>query len=89
MTVQIDPAARRALDRLRRRDRPAAQRVDQMITVLAEDPHPPGSKWLGGDLRACRLSSGKLRVLYLPTAPVKVVAVGYRRSVYGSRSCSN
>ncbi|MGW6704755.1 type II toxin-antitoxin system RelE family toxin [Streptomyces sp. NPDC054956] len=82
MPVLIAPAAQRALDKIRRRDPPAAQTLHRMINALAEDPHPRGAKRMGGGSRACRLAAGDLRVVYLPE-PRTVVAVGWRRDVYG------
>ncbi|MFF9982832.1 type II toxin-antitoxin system RelE family toxin [Streptomyces erythrochromogenes] len=82
MTVLIAPAAQRALDKIRRRDPPAARTLTRLINTLAEDPRPRGAKRMGGGSRACRLAAGDLRVVYLPQ-PRTVVAVGWRRDVYG------
>ncbi|MFE2305014.1 type II toxin-antitoxin system RelE/ParE family toxin [Streptomyces sp. NPDC059411] len=89
MPVEINPAARRALDKLRRTDQHAARRIDRLISALAEDPLSRGCRRLARNRPTYRVGSGKLRVLYTPQAPVTVVAVGWRRDVYGSNGCSN
>ncbi|MFD9621875.1 type II toxin-antitoxin system RelE/ParE family toxin [Streptomyces virginiae] len=83
MTVLIAPAAQRTLDKIGRRDPPAARTLRRLIGTLSEDPRPRGAKRMGGGSRACRLAAGTLRVVYLPGQPSTVLRVGQRRDVYG------
>ncbi|PVD04443.1 plasmid stabilization protein [Streptomyces sp. CS014] len=78
----LDPAARKRLDRLRRRDPEAARRISALIRHLDTDPRPRGAAPLASGGGLYRIATGKLRVVYTPTCPAVVMHLGYRRDVY-------
>ena len=61
-TLVWQPAAVAGLVRVRAEDRQVAKALRTTIGALADDPRPPESAPLAGDLRRLRL--GRVRVLY-------------------------
>ncbi len=59
--VNLRPAARRDLSRIPSRD---ADRLEQAIVRLAQEPRPGGTRKLQGEGNTYRLRVGPYRVLY-------------------------
>ena len=79
--IELRPAAVRALKRIDHLDR---DRIRGAITLLGEDPRPPGARALRGR-SGLRVRIGDYRVIYTVDDDVLVVAVvtlGHRRDVY-------
>ena len=79
--IELRPAADRALKRIDHQDR---DRIRGAITLLGEDPGPPGARALRGR-SGLRVRIGDYRVIYTVDDNVLVVAVvtlGHRRDVY-------
>lgn len=79
--VELRPAAIRAL---RKVDHTQRARIEGAITLLAQDPRPPGAKALRGG-PGLRVRVGDYRMLYTVddgVLLVVVVALGHRRDVY-------
>jgi len=79
--IELRPAAVRALRRI---DKSAQQRIQAVISLLAQDPRPPGAKALQGR-DGLRVRVGDYRVIYTvhdDVLLVVVVTVGPRSSVY-------
>jgi mRNA interferase RelE/StbE len=78
---ELRPAAVCALEKL---DPPIRQRIQGVITLLAEDPRPPAARALRGR-PGLRVRAGDYRIVYTVTDDillVVVVTVGHRRDVY-------
>ena len=88
--IQLQPYARRELERL---PEPAKTRVQRAIRALAVDPRPPGAKQLAGTERPTwRIRIGDYRVLYEIHADqlmILVVGAGHRRDIYRHRRISD
>jgi mRNA interferase RelE/StbE len=77
----IKPSAARELEALPRRDR---IRVAERISVLENDPRPPGCEKLSGH-EQYRVRQGNYRVVYAiddAASSVVIVKIGHRRDVY-------
>lgn len=83
--LQLSRDARRALAALRRGDRRQADRVRAVLHTLRAGRPVPGARRLHGPRTGqTRIPVGKLRVLTEPAGgAVHVVAIGYRRDIYG------
>lgn len=80
--VELRPAAVRALRKI---DHSQRARVEGAITLLAQDPRPPGARALRGR-PGLRVRVGDYRVIYTVddgVLLVVVVTLGHRRDVYG------
>jgi mRNA interferase RelE/StbE len=84
-TVEVAPAAAKALARIAKRTR---LRVIGAIELLAVDPRPPGATMLrGGEHGLWRVRVGNYRVVYAVVDDrllVLVVRVAHRRGAYRS-----
>jgi len=83
--VEIAPAAQRELSKLPKK---VQERIDERILALAENPRPPGSKKLEGEVDFQRIRVGDYRIIYQVKDKellVLVVRIGNRREVYRSR----
>jgi mRNA interferase RelE/StbE len=79
--IELRPAAVRALRKI---DRPARERIQGAIALLATDPRPPSARPLRGR-PALRVRVGNYRIIYTirdDVLLVVVVTVGHRREVY-------
>ena len=79
--IELRPAAIRALKQVDHQDR---GRIRGAISLLGEDPRPPGAKALKGR-PGLRVRVGDYRIIYTVDDDVLVVAVitlGHRRDVY-------
>jgi mRNA interferase RelE/StbE len=79
--VELRPAAVRALKRVDHQDR---DRIRGAISLLGENPRPPGAKALKGR-PGLRVRVGDYRIIYTIDYDVLIVAVitlGRRRDVY-------
>ncbi len=80
--IFLRPAGVRDLDSLPTNVR---ERVEQAITLLAENPRPHGSRKLAGFENEWRLRVGDYRILYVIDDSVKrvtIARVAHRREVY-------
>lgn len=82
-SLEFRPAALRALRKL---DAETAARVCGVLTLLAREPRPPGTRKLSGR-DAYRVSVGSYRIIYTiddsqRIVVVVVVVVGHRSDVY-------
>jgi hypothetical protein len=85
--IVMDPGAGRALKKLRKTDRGAAERIQRLVDEIEAGRLPQGSCRLHGrELRGAfgvlphKVADGKLRVIFVPGE--RVIALGYRRDVY-------
>ena len=79
--IELRAAAVRALKRIDHQDR---DRIRGAISLLGEDPRPPGAKALKGR-PGLRVRVGDYRIIYTVDDDiliVAVIAVGHRRDVY-------
>jgi mRNA interferase RelE/StbE len=79
--IELRPAAIRALKQVDHQDR---GRIRGAISLLGEDPRPPGARALKGRT-GLRVRVGDYRIIYTVDDDVLVVAVitlGHRRDVY-------
>ncbi|MFC4243608.1 type II toxin-antitoxin system RelE/ParE family toxin [Gryllotalpicola reticulitermitis] len=79
--IELRPAAVRALKRIDHRDR---GRIRGAISLLGEDPRPPGARALKGR-PALRVRVGDYRIIYTvhdDVLIVTVIALRHRRDVY-------
>lgn len=79
--IELRPAAVRALRKL---DPPIRRRVQGVIALLAQDPHPPTARALKGR-PGLRARVGDYRIIYTvqdDVLLVVVVTLGHRRDVY-------
>jgi len=84
MTYRIDvaPAAARELRKL---DPPARRRMQAVVELLAETPHPPAAKPLVDSGGAWRVRVGDYRIVYDiedDRLVILVLRVAHRREVY-------
>ena len=77
---------RRSAEReLRDLPRDRIARVVALVSELAENPRPDGSRKLSGSERTYRIRSGDYRVVYTvedDRLVIEVVRIGHRRDVY-------
>lgn len=81
-TVELKPAAFRALKRIQRKDQ---LRIGVKIDSLGADPRPQGCEKLAGEEDLYRVRVGDYRILYTirdNRLLVLVVEIGHRREVY-------
>lgn len=79
--IELRPAAVRALGRL---DPQVRRRVQGAISLLADDPRPPGARALRGR-PGLRVRVGDYRIIYTIVDDkllIVVVTLGHRRDVY-------
>jgi len=79
--IELRPAAARALRKVHPDHR---KRIQGAITLLAQDPRPPGAKRLRGR-DGLRVRVGDYRIIYTVQDEVLLVVVvdlGHRREVY-------
>lgn len=79
--IEFRPAAVRALRRIAHQDR---DRLRGAISLLGENPRPPGARALKGR-PGLRVRVGDYRIIYTVDDDILVVAVialGHRRDVY-------
>jgi mRNA interferase RelE/StbE len=79
--IELRPAALRALRKL---DPPIARRIQGAISLLADDPRPPGARRLRGR-PGLRVRVGDYRIIYTvedAVLLVVVVTLAHRRDVY-------
>ena len=70
---------------LRKLPRSTLERIHLKILALRNDPRPPGSRKLSGNLEGWRVRVGDYRILYQiddTAETVTVVRVRHRRDVY-------
>ncbi|GAB3614475.1 type II toxin-antitoxin system RelE family toxin [Humibacter ginsengisoli] len=79
--IELRPAAVRALKRIDHQDR---DRIRGAISLLGENPRPPGAKALKGR-PGLRVRVGDYRIIYTVDDDILIVTVitlGHRREVY-------
>lgn len=79
--IELRPAAVRALKRIDHQDR---DRIRGAISLLGENPRPPGAKALKGR-PVLRVRVGDYRIIYTVDDDILIVTVitlGHRREVY-------
>lgn len=79
--IELRPAAVRALKRIDHQDR---DRIRGAISLLGENPRPPGAKALKGR-PGLRVRVGDYRIIYTVDGDILIVTVitlGHRREVY-------
>lgn len=79
--IELRPAAVRALKRIDHQDR---DRIRGAISLLGENPRPPGAKALKGR-PGLRVRVGDYRIIYTVDNDILIVTVitlGHRREVY-------
>ena len=85
-SIELTPAAEKTLLKLAKKDRALMLRLDRAILSLADDPTPPNSKHLVGDVANLhRLRVGDYRIIYQVDSDnliVLVFHVGHRKDVY-------
>jgi mRNA interferase RelE/StbE len=85
-SIELTPAAEKTLLKLAKKDRAVMLRIDRAILSLADEPTPPNSKHLAGDVaNLYRLRVGDYRIIYQVDGGklvVLVVHVGHRKDVY-------
>ncbi len=83
--IVLSPVAKKALERLP----PSIQnRLSAKIFALAENPRPPGVKFLESAKGNLRLRAGDYRVVYQVEDDlllVRIVKVGHRSEIYRKR----
>lgn len=81
-TVEFTPAAARQLAKL---ERPAREAAAAVISLLADNPRPPGCRKLAGADDLWRLRFGRFRLVYRiedARLLLLVVKIGDRKDVY-------
>lgn len=81
-TVEFTPAAARQLAKL---ERPAREAAAAVISLLADNPRPPGCRKLAGADDLWRLRFGRFRLVYRiedARLLILVVKIGDRKDVY-------
>ena len=85
-TIELTPAAEKTLLKLAKKDRALMVRIDRALLSLADNPTPPNSKNLVGEVaNLYRLQVGDYRIIYQVDGGkliVLVVHVGHRKDVY-------
>ena len=85
-SIELTPTAEKTLLKLAKKDRALMLRIDRAILSLAEEPTPPNSKHLVGEVANLhRLRVGDYRIIYQVDGGrlvVLVVHVGHRKDVY-------
>ena len=85
-SVELTPAAEKTLLKLAKKDRALMLRIDRAILSLADEPIPPKSKLLVGDVsNLYRLRVGDYRIIYQVDGGklvVVVIHIGHRKDVY-------
>ena len=85
-TIELTPAAEKVLLKLGKKDRALMVRIDRALLSLADNPTPPNSKHLVGEVaNLYRLRVGDYRIIYQVDSGkliILVVHVGHRKDVY-------
>lgn len=85
-TLELTPAAEKTLLKLSKKDRALMVRMDRALLSLIDNPTPPNSKHLVGEVaNLYRLRVGDYRVIYQVDGGklvILVVHVGHRKDVY-------
>ena len=84
--IELTPAAEKTLLKLAKKDRALMLRLDRALLSLADDPTPPNSKHLVGEVaNLYRLRVGDYRIIYQVDGGklvILVIHVGHRKDVY-------
>lgn len=85
-SIELTPAAEKTLLKLAKKDRALMLRIDRAILSLANEPTPPNSKHLVGEVtNLYRLQVSDYRIIYQVDGGKLVVLVfhvGHRKDVY-------
>ena len=85
-TIELTPAAEKTLLKLAKKDRALMVRMDRALISLIDNPAPPNSKQLVGEVaNLYRLRVGDYRIIYQVAGGklvILVVHVGHRKDVY-------
>jgi mRNA interferase RelE/StbE len=85
-TIELTPAAEKTLLKLAKKDRALMVRLDRALLSLTDNPTPPNSKQLVGEVaNLYRLRLGDYRIIYQVDGGklvILVVHVGHRKDVY-------
>lgn len=85
-TIELTPAAEKSLLKLAKKDRSLMVRMDRALLSLIDNPTPPNSKHLVGEIaNLYRLRIGDYRIIYQVDGGklvILVVHVGHRKDVY-------
>ncbi|MBE0574510.1 MAG: type II toxin-antitoxin system RelE/ParE family toxin [Desulfuromonadales bacterium] len=85
-SIELTPAVEKTLLQLAKKDRASMLRIDRVLLSLVDDPNPPNSKQLVGDVaNLYRLRVGDYRIIYQVDGGklvILVVHVGHRKDVY-------
>ena len=85
-SIELTPSAEKALLKLAKKDRALMVRIDRALLSLTDNPTPPKSKHLVGEVaNLYRLRVGDYRIIYQLDGgkPILlVVHVGHRKEVY-------
>ena len=85
-TIELTPAAEKTLLKLAKKDRSLMVRMDRALLSLIDNPTPPNSKHLVGEVaNLYRLRFGVYRIIYQVDGGklvILVVHVGHRKDVY-------
>ena len=80
--IEITRTAEKQLEKLNRDDQ---HRVVKAMRVLADDPHPQGSRKLAGYDDVFRIRVGPYRILYSVSGKkllIIILKIGHRKDVY-------
>lgn len=85
-SIELTPAAEKTLLKLAKKDRALMLRIDRAILSLVNEPTPPNSKHLVGEVtNLYRLRVSDYRIIYQVDGGklvVLIVHVGHRKDVY-------
>jgi mRNA interferase RelE/StbE len=85
-TIELTPAAEKTLLKLGKKDRAIMVRLDRALLSLSDNPTPPNSKHLVGEVaNLYRLRVGDYRIIYQLDGGkliILVVHVDHRKDVY-------
>jgi mRNA interferase RelE/StbE len=85
-SIELTPAVEKTLLKLAKKDHASMLRIDRAFLSLVDDPNPPNSKQLVGDVaNLYRLRVGDYRIIYQVDGGklvILVVHVGHRKDVY-------
>ena len=85
-TLELTPTAEKTLLKLAKKDRALMVRLDRALLSLTDNPTPPNSKQLVGEVaNFYRLRVGDYRIIYQVDGGklvILVVHVGHRKDVY-------